>query len=222
MPTWENDVMYNQAKQSLIHNTSKDLRFYKFKDNTINKGWIGSCNEGIKASLNSDADYVLLTNDDILASPTSDWANVMSNIMGKYEKIGALGPLSDKAMGRSKLDSNTASMGKVEFFRVPFISFFFILLRKSMIREIGTLDESLPGGDDLDYSFRINDAGYMTCVTPKVYIKHECSVTGKKLYGNYWNSSEYTEKINHALIRKHGFKRYVYGMMGYEEKENGK
>ena len=222
IPTWENEEMHNAAKASITANTAMDLRFYKFKDTTKNLGWIHCCNEGIRSSLNSkDSEYILLSNDDILVSPTSDWGTTMTGIMDKIPSIGALGPLTNQACGWSILNSQNACGSNIDFFKVPYISFFFVLIRKTAFNDIGILDERLPGGDDLDFCFRLNDKGFNVGVTTKVFVWHHYAQTGKKIYGDYWDSKEHTQKINKALIDKHGFKKYVYAISGFEEETNG-
>lgn len=218
IPSYQNESMYAIAKESIKRHTCLELRFFN-QDRNINKGWMGSCNEAIKASLETDdSDYILLSNDDVIVSPVSDWG-FMAQILDRNKKIGAIGPLTNFACGWSRLNENHIGSIGLEYYRVPYISFFYVLIRKDVIREIGLLDEKLPGGDDLDYSFRINEAGYMTCVTPKVFVWHHYGQTGKKLYGGYWDSEEHTNRINTALIHKHGFKKFIFSMSGYEEKE---
>lgn len=217
IPSWENDALLQTAKNSIIANTTVDLRFYSFGNPAVNKGWIGFCNEGITEALKSDSEYILLSNNDIIVSPTADWGKIVIKIFKDNPKIGAIGPLTNRACGWSNLNFQNCLMSNLDCFRVPFISHFFVVLRTEAVRQVGLLDENLPGGDDLDYSIRLNSAGFYTMVTPKIYVSHEYAQTGKKIYGNYWDSEEYTEKINTALIKKHGFKKFIYMMFGYEE-----
>ncbi|KKM73119.1 hypothetical protein LCGC14_1413650 [marine sediment metagenome] len=211
IPSWENNRMLEIAENSIKQNTTVDINFFK-QDNSFNKGWMGFCNEGIKASLETDSKYVLLSNDDIVVSPTSDWARTMICIMDKYPTIGSIGPLSNMAMGWAGIDQLRTK--DVEFTRVPYISHFFVFLRKDTIRKVGLLDTTLSGGDDLDYCFRLDQSDYMIAVTPKVFVWHHYAQTGKKMYSQ-WDTEEYTRKIAKGLIDKHGFKKYIYGMTGF-------
>lgn len=219
MPTWENEEMAATAKQSLVETTRHELRFYKFNDTLINKGWIGYCNEGIRSSLeNNDSDYILLVNDDIIMTGMTDWADKMIELMQQL-KIGSVSCLTNNAAGWGVVQNFPAAYYKLEYLRVPWLSHFFVLLKKEMIHKIGVLDESLPGGDDIDYCIRVNDAGYWCVLTPKVFCWHHYAKTGKRLFGSYWDSEEYTDKINQAIIKKHGFKKYIYTMTATELKE---
>jgi len=223
MPTWENERMATVAKQTITQNTSLPIRFYKDEQKVTNKGWMWYCNEGLKESLdNYDSEYVLLTNDDIQVGPMTDWAIQMTMIMDKFKDIGAVGPLTNRACGWSVLNEQNCLKGNIDFFKVPYISFFFILLRKEAIKKVGYLDENLPGGDDLDLSFRLIDAGYSVAITPKVYVNHLYAQTGKRIYGSYWDSPVMSEKIHKALCDKHGFKRVICAFTGYEEKKDEK
>lgn len=217
IPSWENAEMLMAAKNSIIANTAVDLRFFSFGNAKINKGWMGFCNEGMTEALKGDSEYILLSNDDILVSPTADWGKIVLKIFEDNPKIGAVGPLTNRACGWSTLNQQNCLMSGLDYLRVPFLSHFFVVLRTAVIKQIGLLDEDLPGGDDLDYSIRLNQAGFYTVVTPKIYVEHRYAQTGKKIYGNYWDSEDHTDKINTALIRKHGFKKFTYAMFGYEE-----
>lgn len=217
VPSWENPAQLAVAKSSIAANTTIDLRFYSFGNPEINKGWMGFCNEGMTEALAGDSEYILLANDDIIVSPTTDWGKIVFRIFESNPKVGAVGPLTNRACGWSTLNFQNCLMGGMDYFRVPFLSHFFVVFRTAAVKAIGLLDENLPGGDDLDYSIRLNDAGFYTVVTPKVYVQHEYAQTGKKIYGSYWDSEGYTDKIHKALIQKHGFKRFNNAMFGYEE-----
>ena len=218
MPTWENDVMANDAKQSIVANTDFPIRIFKPVSNMLNKGWMAGCNEGIVDALAKyDSEYILLTNDDILVSPVVDWVSVMVGIMDQHKELGALVPLTMNAMGYSRLTPENSLKSKFSFFRVPYASFCFVLLRKEAVRKAGMLDENLPGGDDLDYCLRLSNSGYIIGVTPKVFVWHHYAQTGKRIYGDYWDSPAHAEKITQALIRKHGFMKFTCMMSGQEE-----
>jgi len=83
-----------------------------------------------------------------------------------------------------------------------------MLVRRSIVEEIGPLDQCPAGGDDLDFSIRLADKGYKLCIARRAFMLHFCSVTGKRVFGEYWNSPQQGEAINNWLIKKHGFKNW--------------
>lgn len=171
---------------------------------------MGGCNLGLAKA--KEYDYVILANDDILALPVNDWLKNMIEVMENKPECGALTVLTMNAMGFCRLSEQTCSV-KIPY-EVPFCSFFFVMLRSSAIEKTGLLDEGLPGGDDLDYSYRLRKAGYKIGVTPSVFIWHHYAQTGRAIYGDYWDSPEHNNKIQTALIKKHGFKEYTNFMNG--------
>jgi len=94
-------------------------------------------------------------------------------------------------------------------YEVKVLSFFFVMMPLKAIQETGFFDETLPGGDDVDYCIRLRDLNYKLAVNPSVFVWHHYGQTGKNIYGEYWDSEEHTEKIKKALIDKHGFEKYV-------------
>ena len=197
--------MKQEAVQSLVQNTRMSLNIYKFPNLAINLGWIGGCNFALEKM--EDCDYVVLVNDDILMPAVCDWCENMVNVMEDNLTIGAVGPVTNNAMGWSRIAPFNCTLKRP--IEVPYLAFFMVMLRTEAIRKVGLLDKDLPGGDDLDYCLRLRENGYKIAITPNVFVWHYYAQTGKKLYGNYWDSEEHTEKINNALIRKHGFKKYI-------------
>ncbi len=100
-----------------------------------------------------------------------------------------------------------------------FLIGFCVLVRRSVLDKVGGIDNSLPGGDDLDLSMRLRSAGYKLIVDRDVFVFHHGFKTGNRVYGDVnepggWNSYEFLEKTNFALIRKHGFKAWYETMHG--------
>lgn len=204
MPS-QNDVLKSEALATLMNNTSVAIDNFAFPDR-MNRGWIGGCNLGLEYS--RDYDYIILANDDILVPNVCDWGQTMISTMEANKQIGALSVLTMNAMGYARLTKENCIMRQP--YEVPFCSFFFVMLRGETVKKVGLLDNDLPGGDDLDYCLRIKDAGYKVAITPQVFVWHHYGQTGKKIYGDYWDSPAYKENIDHALIRKHGFHKFTY------------
>lgn len=218
MPTWQNRKQRDESIRTIVTNTRFTTKIWSPSPDMSNLGWMGFCNVGIKQFIdNNESQYIVLSNDDILVSPASDWAKEMTDVMNNDETIGALSCTTNAAAGW--VTPKVSNFVLHQPFQVPYLSFYFVMLRKEALKKIGYLDENIPGGDDIDMCIRLKDAGYKCAVTAKVFIWHYYAQTGKSMYGGYWDSSDHTQKINNALIRKHGFKKYIYTMFGHQEEE---
>lgn len=177
-----------------------------------NLGWEGGLIAGLK---NSDAEFVVFLNDDIIVPDAQrGW---LSNMLQHFRdpKVGAVGPSSNMVMGFQNMLAFTDS----PVFTVKFLIGFCMMVRRSAVEEAGGIDDTLPGGDDLDLSIRLRDKGYKLICDKNIFIFHYGSVTGNKVHGNYlekggWNSPLFIEKTNTALIRKHGFKKWYETQKG--------
>lgn len=190
----ENSCDWIQNPDVTVFNTGENL------------GWEGALKYAIDKT---EAPYLLFLNDDTLIPPTSRlWINkLLQHFMSP--EVGAVGPSSNVVMGLQNIFNQT----DLNIFTASYlIGFCFMTSRKAII-EAGGIDDSLPGGDDLDMSIRLRDAGYKLIVDKEVFVYHHGFKTGNRVYGdvqkmNGWNSYEMLEKTNHALIRKHGFKKW--------------
>lgn len=169
-----------------------------------NKGWMGGANAGIKWCLeNSEAKYMCLMNDDLqIVDQDMGWLTKMLNTFQLDEKIGAVGPMSNKVMGFQ----NASYVGLPPNVETVKLSGMCLLLKREAVEKVGLLDEQLPGGDDLDYSIRLRQAGYKLAVCRRTFLIHHYATTGRRVHGAYWDSKEHAEAINGALVKKHGLK----------------
>lgn len=204
MPS-QNLQLKNEALATLKANTRVEFDVFEFPD-SINRGWMGGCNLGIAHGIDN-YEYMLFANDDILAVPCSDWAAEMLSVMDAKKDVGALSCLTVNAMGMSRINVENCTVSTA--FEVPACSFFFVMMRAAAIKDAGLFDVNLPGGDDLDYCYRLRAAGYRIGITPKVFVWHHYAQTGRKVYGDYWDSAEHAEKIRFAMIKKHGYQAMV-------------
>lgn len=177
-----------------------------------NLGWEGGLELGLKAT---SAPYVLFLNDDTLV-PYSEklWLNKMMQFFRDPE-VAAVGPSTNMVMGMQ----NMLAELPMDTFTSTFLIFFCALIRRSALEEVGGVDCTLPGGDDLDLSIRLRNAGYKLIVDRNVFVFHYGSQTGIRLHGNHdqdggWNSPRFTDNVNLALIKKHGFKSWWTTLRG--------
>lgn len=190
----ENSCDWIQNPDVTVFNTGENL------------GWEGA----LKYVLDkTEAPYLLFLNDDVLIPPTSKlWINkLLQHFMSS--EVGAVGPSSNVVMGLQNIFNQT----DLNIFTSSYLIGFCFMTSRKAILEAGGIDDSLPGGDDLDMSIRLRDAGYKLIVDKEVFVYHHGFKTGNRVYGdvqkmNGWNSYEMLEKTNHALIKKHGFKKW--------------
>ncbi|KKT28455.1 MAG: Methyltransferase type 11, partial [Parcubacteria group bacterium GW2011_GWC1_44_10] len=171
-----------------------------------NLGWTHGVNAGREWVLkNNPAPFIMSLNDDTQIVPHDyGWLTKMVNCFQLDPKIGVVGPTSNNIMGFQ----TTNHVHLPPAVETTYLSGMCMLTRREIIDEIGPLDCCQAGGDDLDWSMRLTQAGYKICICRRAFMLHFCSVTGKKLYGEYWNSPQQGEEINNWLIKKHGFKKW--------------
>lgn len=170
-----------------------------------NLGWMGGINGGLEWVLAHDpAKYICFINDDVqIMEHDYGW---LPKMLHAFEKpgVGAVGPVSNAIMGYQSFNH----IGLPPYLETAALSGMCMLVKREVIEKIGGLDESLPGGDDLDYSIRIRNAGYRLGICRRTFLFHHYAATGKRVHGDYWDSQAHAEAINAALIKKHGFKTW--------------
>lgn len=178
-----------------------------------NLGWEGGLEYGLK---HSDAEFVCFQNDDTYFPKVSWMFYEKLLIPFQDKKVAAVGPVTTCAMGpQSIFHPNCPGMTV----QVPYLIFFTVMIRRKILDELGGIDTTLPGGDDLDLSMRINKAGYKTMINPDAFIIHHGFKTGERVRGTPnvaggWNSKEMQDKTNKALIQKNGFSTFFQTMQG--------
>lgn len=202
-------VVNNGHKNSCDYVEHEDITVVHTGENLR---WEGGITEGLK---HSKTPYVMFANDDIFIPTASHmWINRMLEHFHN-PKVAAVGPSSNCVMGLQNIWSSPPA----DIFTSKFLIGFCVLMRRSAFDEIGGMDLALPGGDDFDWSIRLRNAGYLLVVDRSVFVYHHGFKTGERLHGNAavmngWNSWEYMQKVNTALIKKHGLKTWYDTMNG--------
>lgn len=223
IPTFDNYEYLLPCLQSVLKNKTAENLFHVY---VVNNGHENSCdwvnnqtvtvfntgeNLGWEGALKyalerTSAPFVLFLNDDTFIPPTSLlWLN---KLMQPFldPTVGAVGPSSNVVMGLQNIFTDTL----LNIFTTKFLIGFCFLVRREAIMKAGGIDDTLPGGDDLDMSIRLRKEGYKLIANKEVFVYHHGFKTGNRVYGdvqkrNGWNSFEMLEKTNHAIIKKHGF-----------------
>ena len=184
-----------------------------------NLGWEGGLLEGLK-HVPEETEFILFCNDDVHI-PTSSYMWLYEMLDGmRNPKVGAVGPSSNVVMGPQNIFVEQRS----HVFYANYLIGFCMLVRKEALLKAGGVDSTLPGGDDLDLSIRLIDAGYKLLVDRKAFVYHHGFKTGTRVKGDVnspdgWNSYDMWHKTNTALIKKHGFARWQQMLMGPMPKE---
>ncbi len=180
-------------------------------ENTVNTGFSKANNQAIKIA---KGDYILLLNPDTLVEENT--FKKVVEFMDKTPDAGGLGvkmidgsgnflpeskrglPTPDvafyKIFGLSKLFPKSKKFGKYhltylnnnEIHQIDVLSGAFMLLKKTVVEKIGSLDEEyFMYGEDIDMSYRISLAGFKNYYFPETTIIHYKGESTKKGSINY-------------------------------------
>ncbi len=161
--------------------------------NDANLGVAGGYNVGLRAAR---GDYVILLNNDTFV--TRGWVRDLIRPMQLDSKIGLSGPLTNDIGNEQRVKIAYGTMPEMHqaarrFVRdrlrctleVPNLAFFCVAIRRSVIEEIGLLDEVYGLGyyEDDDYCRRASQANYKLVIADDVFVHHDHSVSFDKLGG---------------------------------------
>ncbi len=182
--------------------------------NTENKGYAGGCNQGMDLARSK---YVLLLNNDTVMPE-----NFMQEMVDAIEadpRVAMAQPKILSIQNKDHFDYSGGSGGEMDIFGYPFArgrifdtvekdegqydglgsqvfwtSGCALLLRRSVLDEIGILDEDFfAHQEEIDLNWRAQLAGYKNVVTTKTYIYHYSGYTLRshnefKMYLNHRNN----------------------------------
>ena len=160
-------------------------------------GWCKAINQGLEKST---GDYIVFANNDTVVTP--DWDKKFLAHFEVDQKLGVLGPITNKVDGFQNIDYNNGDT----FQYTDVVTFFFVMIRRDVITKIGGLDErfGLGGQDDADYSIRARQTGYRVGIARDVFIYHYGSATFRNEFKNdIPKSSEYAKSRVDLLRDKH-------------------
>lgn len=209
-------ILQDMARLTIVNNGKQPIKqmlanfpHIDVIDSDVNLGWEGGLDIALK---DSDEPFVCFQNDDTFIPIHSIrfYQRLLTAFSDKT--VGAIGPATTTAAGPQSIFAGNAPCRIVE---VPFLIFFTVMLRREYLENVGGVDTSLPGGDDLDVSIRLRNGGYKLLLDPASFIIHHGFKTGARVHGDGyagvkdgWNSQEMSERTNTALIKKHGFKNW--------------
>ena len=167
-----------------------------------NARWAGAVNAAL---LQCDTPFFCMMNDDVVFVPGQKdfWQRLMAPL--NDINVGAVGPSSNFVMGAQSILNIAVPL----IADVNLLIGFCMAVRTGVFRDMGGLDDSLPGGDDLDLSIRMKQAGLTLVARKDAYLHHFGQQTGRRVDGDKWDSLDQQELVENALVRKHGV-RAVY------------
>jgi len=222
IPTWHNPQQLGWCIRSLLQYTD-----YPYKVIVVDNGgdsdiedWIGEvwnrvevlrpghnlgwCKAQNLVLNRCDTPYFCCLNDDVvfLPSQATFWRALIEHFADP--KLAAVAPCSNFVAGAQSL----MQMDIPNLCETSLLIGMCAVFHTDRLKEVGGFDESLPGGDDLDWSIRLRQAGYKLAINRFCYLHHFGQQTGKRVKGDWWDSDEHSEITNNALIRKHGIKAW--------------
>lgn len=167
-----------------------------------NRGWEGGLQLGLDRS---GSPYALFLNDDTLFLRTQKrWLFQLLSLFGD-PTVAAVGPTSNMVSGVQRVVCTVPE----PCVRAPYLIGFCLLVRRDCLELVGGIDHTLPGGDDIDLSIRLQLKGWRLLCHRRVFVFHHGYITGTRVHGpasdpDGWNSPAFTRRVAEALIAKHG------------------
>lgn len=179
--------------------------------NSENAGFAKANNQGISVA---SGDYIVLLNNDTIV--TRGWLTKLLRHL-KDEKIGIVGPVTNSCGNEAKIDVPYKTIDELDGFSEEYIrkhmepkgfyirvlAMYCLAMRRSLIDEVGLLDEQFEIGmfEDDDYAHRVRLKGYRVVCAEDIFIHHfgEASFNKLKENGEYkrifeMNKSRFEEK----------------------------
>lgn len=186
-----------------------DIRLVK---NVENVGFPRGCNQGIRKA---KGENILLLNNDVVV--TEQWLTNLLKCLYAKEDTAAVGPVTNNASYYSSIHTSYGDIQEMQDFaklynqsdenkweeRMKLIGFC-MLIKKTILDEIGLLDERFTPGnyEDDDLSLRMFEKGYKLYLCRDTFIHHYGSVSWKE---DVFNFSIVLDENNRKFYRKWGF-----------------
>ena len=226
-------ITYGNYKIIVVDNNSIQEEVEKLKANYENQiqiiyskynlGFAGGNNVGIKSSLDQNADFILLLNNDTVVEKgfleplinkfnAEDQAGIVApqiNYFSQPKRIWSAGGKISKVRGSgfaisNKLDNEIPQTDRY----VDFVSGCCMLIKAQVFKRVGLFDEKFfLYVEDTDLCFRVKKAGYRIFVTPQSKIFHKVNSSTKN---DFSVLPLYYTTRNRLYFSKKNFPFYYY------------
>lgn len=186
----------------------------KYIQAPTNLGFAGGNNKGFEYAIAHGYEYALMLNNDTFVEP--NFLELLTNYMDAHANAGAIQPkiffnnnrqkiwnggsyfLSWLGWTYSKNYMRTAGPAQNNFAEVDWITGCALLVRTSIVQQIGALNNHFfIYYEDVDFSFRIRQAGYKLIFHPQSVIYHIAGMANKaKVKGKEGYANPYVHYLN--------------------------
>ncbi|MES5954431.1 glycosyltransferase [Bacillus fungorum] len=183
-------------------------------ENAENMGFPKGCNQGIREA---KGENILLLNNDVVV--TKNWLKNLLNCLYAEKDTAAVGPVTNSASYYSAIPTFYTNIQEMQEFASGFnqsnrekweermkLIGFCMLIKKTVLDEIGLLDERFTPGnyEDDDISLRIYEKGYKLFLCKDTFIHHYGSTSWKE------------DNINFSIVLNKNSKKF-YEKWGFSE-----
>ena len=201
---WDLVVVDNGSKDQTLRILDewqkKMFNFTTIIRNENNIGFAPGYNQGINYALKQKPDCIALLNDDTVVEP--DWLKIIVEKMESHPDIGLCQPLITRypendrinsfgncfhylgfgySFGDSQLIKNFSEKNILKDYEPAYLSFTAVVIRRSVIDEIGLLDENyFAYHEDSDFCFRARLADWRLLVAAGSIVHHNYKFPSRK------------------------------------------
>jgi len=149
--------------------------------NEENLGFLEAVNQGFRVS---NAPYVCLQNNDTIV--TEMWLTKMIEILEKNERFGLINPTWEGRSNNVSADEFNSLLEKEHkqknFIETDWCRGFSVVIKRSVIDKIGHMDQIYEFAyfEDVDYSVRAIEAGFLCLRALNTYVYHVRNVTAQE------------------------------------------
>jgi GT2 family glycosyltransferase len=210
----------NASTANRIAELGSEFPWCHFVHNTVNGGWAGGNNSGIRYALERGAEEVILLNNDTTVAP--QLVEALLDIAGSHPDFGVLGPVirfmdnPDETMTDGTLFNRLDGTGFFQRLPVPedvsptvtevdIVNGCCMMVRAEVFSRIGLVDERFfLIHEESDFCLRAREAGFRCGVIGAALVWHKGSSsfkrTGKRLQRYYDTRNLYLLLRKHAAI----------------------